>query len=156
MSQSCISLEFLSPNSLWKLSTFRGYKGYLYWCVWNVKGQFFLDKVVWRLGLTTRLSREFKSQVNCLANLGLLSCSATAGVSLQLLCMLYMCASFGDLPIATHSQDPVASPCKMHTFELFFTLSHTLPLHDSHLNTGFLNAELQANLARNKANKMID
>ena len=26
----------------------------------------------------------------------------------------------------------------MHTLELFFTLSHTLPLHDSHLNTGFL------------------
>ena len=33
----------------------------------------------------------------------------------------------------------------MHTLELFFTLSHTLPLHDSHLSTGFLNAELQAN-----------
>ena len=33
----------------------------------------------------------------------------------------------------------------MHTLELFFTLSHTLPLHDSHLNTGLLNVELQAN-----------
>ena len=27
MSQSCFSLGFLSQNSLWKLSTFRGYKG---------------------------------------------------------------------------------------------------------------------------------
>ena len=27
MSQSCFSLEFLSQNSLWKLSTFREYKG---------------------------------------------------------------------------------------------------------------------------------
>ena len=27
MSQSCFSLEFLSQNSLWRLSTFRGYKG---------------------------------------------------------------------------------------------------------------------------------
>ena len=27
MSQSCFSLGFLSHNSLWKLSTFRGYKG---------------------------------------------------------------------------------------------------------------------------------
>ena len=44
----------------------------------------------------------------------------------------------------------------MHTLELFFTLFHTIPLHDSHLNTGFLNAELQTNLARNKANKMVD
>ena len=33
----------------------------------------------------------------------------------------------------------------MHTLELFFRLSHTLPLHESHLNTGFLKAELQAN-----------
>ena len=44
----------------------------------------------------------------------------------------------------------------MHTLERFFTFSHTLPLHDSHLNTGFLNVELQANLSRNKANKMIE
>ena len=27
MNQSCFSLGFLSQNSLWKLSTFRGYKG---------------------------------------------------------------------------------------------------------------------------------
>ena len=44
----------------------------------------------------------------------------------------------------------------MHTLERFFIFSHTLPLHDSHLNTGFLNVELQANLSRNKANKMIE
>ena len=31
MSQPCFSLGFLSQYSLWKLSTFRGYKGYLYW-----------------------------------------------------------------------------------------------------------------------------
>ena len=31
ISQSCFSLRFLSQYSLWKLSTFRGYKGYLYW-----------------------------------------------------------------------------------------------------------------------------
>ena len=33
----------------------------------------------------------------------------------------------------------------MHNLEHFFTLSHTLPLHDSHLNTWFLSAELQEN-----------
>ena len=44
----------------------------------------------------------------------------------------------------------------MYTLELFFTLFHTLPLPNSHLNIGFLNAELQANLARNKANKVIE
>ena len=44
----------------------------------------------------------------------------------------------------------------LHNLEQLFTLSHTLPLHDSHLNTGLLIAKLQANLARNKANKMVD
>ena len=44
----------------------------------------------------------------------------------------------------------------LHTFDQFFTLSHTQPLHDSHLNTGFLIAKLQANLARNKANTWLN
>ena len=47
-------------------------------------------------------------------------------------------------------------PASLHSFKHFFTLSHTLPLHDSHLNTGLLIAKLQANLAWNKANKMVD
>ena len=109
------------------------------------KVSFSHNRVVWRLGLATRLSREFKSQANCLTSLGLLSCNATASVTLQLPCMLHSYASFGDLLVMSHSRDPITSPCKMHTSELFFTLSNTLPLHDSHLNTGFLNAELQAN-----------
>ena len=107
-------------------------------------------------GLATGLSREFKSRANYLASLGLLSCSVIADVTLQLFCMLHTCASFGDWTTASHSRDPVASSCRMHTSELFFTLSHTLLLHSFHLNTGFLNAELQANLARNKANRIVD
>ena len=47
-------------------------------------------------------------------------------------------------------------PASLHNLEHFFTLSHTLPLHDSHLNTRLLIAKTQANLARNKANKMVD
>ena len=42
------------------------------------------------------------------------------------------------------------------TLEHFFTLSHSLPLQESHLNIGLLIAEIKANLARNKANKMVD
>ena len=114
-----------------------------------MKSQIFPNRVFWRLDLATGLSPEFKPRAN---SSGLLSYSATVGVTLQLLCMLHMCASFGDLPTASQSRGPV----ELHTFELFFTLSHTLPLHDSHLNTGFLNAELQANLAWKKANKMIE
>ena len=44
----------------------------------------------------------------------------------------------------------------LHNLEHFFTLSHTLSLHDSHLNTWLLIAKIQANLARNKVNKMVD
>ena len=44
----------------------------------------------------------------------------------------------------------------LHNLEHFFTFSHSLPLHDSHLNTGLLIAKIQANLARNKANMMVD
>ena len=53
--------------------------------------------------------------------------------------------AFGNLPTASQPQDLITSLCRIHTSELFFTLSHTLPLHDSHLNTGFLNDELQEN-----------
>ena len=48
------------------------------------------------------------------------------------------------------------TPASMHNLEHFFTFSYTLPLHDSHLNTGLLIAKIQANLAQNKANKMVD
>ena len=44
----------------------------------------------------------------------------------------------------------------LHNLEHFFTLSHTLSLHNSHLNTGLLIAKIQVNLAQNKANKMVD
>ena len=44
----------------------------------------------------------------------------------------------------------------LHNLEHFFTLPHSLPLHDSHLNTRLLIAKIQANLAQNKANKMVD
>ena len=47
-------------------------------------------------------------------------------------------------------------PVSLHNLEQFFTLSLMLPLHDSHINIGLLIAKIQANLARNKANKMVD
>ena len=37
MSQSWFSLGFLSQYSIWKLSTFRGYEGYLYLCVFGMQ-----------------------------------------------------------------------------------------------------------------------
>ena len=157
MSQSCFSLGFLSQNSLWKLSIFCGYKG-LYIVGWEryEKSQFFPNRVVWRLGLATGLSHEFKSRANGLASLRLLSCSSTAGMTLQLLaCLACVQLLAACKPRATHEiQSRVIT--SLHNFEHFFTLSHTLPLHDSHLNTGWLIAKIQANLARNKVNTMVD
>ena len=114
----------------------------------NVKSQFFPNRVFWRLDLATGLSREFKPRANSLASLRLLSCSATVGATLQLLtCLVHVHHSGGLQPRV---------PVSLHNLEQFLTLSHTLPLHDSRLNTGLLIAKIQANLARNKANKMVD
>ena len=75
---------------------------------------------------------------------------------LQLLaCLARVLQSGGLQQQATREIQPQV-PASLHTFEQFFTLSHTLPLHGSHLNTGFLIAKIQANLARNKVNKMVD
>ena len=46
-------------------------------------------------------------------------------------------------------------PASVHSLKHFFTLSYTLPLHDSYLNTGFLSAELQANWHRIKPTKWL-
>ena len=92
MSQSCFSLGFLTQNSLYKLSTIHGYKGYLFWCVFGMqKVRFVTNRVVWWLGLTTWLSRKSESRANCLAKLEVLSCNTPAGVTLQLPCMLHTC-----------------------------------------------------------------
>ena len=121
-----------------------------------MKSQFFPNRVVWRLGLATGLSHKFKPRANGPASLGLLSYSATASMTLQPPCMLHTCANFGGLPVASHPRVQLRVSTSLHNLEHFFTLSHSLPLHDSHLNTGLLIAKIQANLARNKANKMVD
>ena len=121
-----------------------------------MKRQFFPNRVVWRLDLVTKLSRKFKPRANGLASLGLLSSSATASMTLQLSCMLHTCANFGGLPVASHPRVQPRVSASLHNLEHFFTLSHSLPLHNSHLNIGLLIAKIQANVARNKANKMVD
>ena len=117
-----------------------------------MKSQFFPNKVFWRLDLAIGMSCEFKPRANSLASLGLLSCSAT----LQLLiCLARVQHSSGLHSRATREIQPRV-PASLHNLGQFFTLSHTLPLHDSHLNTWLLIAKIQANLPRNKTNKMVD
>ena len=63
---------------------------------------------------------------------------------------------FGESSVARYSEVPIARMLLIaHTLE-FFTLSHTQPLHDFHLNTRFLIAKLQANLAQNKTNTWLN
>ena len=121
-----------------------------------MKSKIFPNRVFWQLNLMTGLSRQFKPRANGLASLGLLSCSAIADATLQLLtCLACVQHSGGLQPQATREIQPRVL-AYLHNLEQFFTLSHTLSLHDSHLNIGLLIAKIQANLIRNKANKMID
>ena len=78
MSQSCFSLGFLSQNSLWKLSTFYGYKG-IYSRVYEECEKSFFNK---QGILVTRPLDWNESRANCLARLEVLSYSATVGVTL--------------------------------------------------------------------------
>ena len=119
---------------------------------WNVKSQVFQNRAGSWLGLTAWLSCEFHPRGNWMASYPILSCSAPVGMTLQLLaCLAWVLPS-----VACSRKSPARSSREslffLHTLELIFTLSHSLPL----LNTGLLIAKIQANLARNKANKMVD
>ena len=102
--------------------------------------------------LGTRMSGEFQSPNNRMAILYFLSCSDSAVLTFQLLACSTRVPHFGESQLASQSRDPVANCLLMHTLDQFFTLSHTQPLRYFHLNTGFLNVKLQANLTRNKTN----
>ena len=157
MSQSCFSLGFLYQNSLWKLSIFCGYKGYFY-C--NVKG---MRRVSFSI---TEWIGDLASQLDWVASPSreLIEWPVWTFCPIVLLLALYF--SFSTCFTRVHllaACKPRATreiqlrvPASLHSLQHIFTLSHTPPLHDSHLNTALLIAKLQANLARNKANKMID
>ena len=66
MSQSWFSLGFFSQNSLWKLSTFRGYKGiYNRVCEECEKSFFLQNRAFWRLSLASEMSREIIVRPDC-------------------------------------------------------------------------------------------
>ena len=106
--------------------------------------------------LTACLSRKFQPRGNWMASCPILSCSAPASMTLQLLA----CLTRVQLLAACSRESPTRSSREslffLHILEHFFTLSHSLPLQESHLNIGLLIAEIQANLARNKVNKIVD
>ena len=91
-----------------------------------------------------------------MASLYFLSCNASAGMTLQLLACLARVQLLATCKLRAAHDIQSRVFVSLHNLEHFFTLSHTLPLHDSHLNTGLLIAKIQANLTWNKANKMVD
>ena len=113
------------------------------------------NRVFWRLDLATGLSREFKSRVNGLASLGLLSCSEQLARCFNFWHAWHVCFN-----LAACSCEPPAKSSResllLCTHLSNSPLSHTPSLHDSHLNTVFLIAKIQVNLVWNKANKMVD
>ena len=76
--------------------------------------------------LTTRArdwnESEFESQANCLARLKVLSCSATAGVTLQLPLHASHVCHFGDLSVARSSREALLN-CILISFSSY-SLTH--------------------------------
>ena len=91
-----------------------------------------------------------------MVSLYFLSCSAPTEMTLQLLaclaCVQLLAAYKSQATREIQSRVLVS----LHNLEHFFTLSHTLPLCECHLYTGLLIAKIQANLSRNKINKMVN
>ena len=126
ISQSCFSLGFLSQNSLRSSLYFIGIRRIYTRVRKECEKSVFHNKVDWQLGLVTWLSRESKPRANWMASLDFLSCSATAGTTVQLLYMLHSCTSSGSLQAASHPWDPATSPYfTAHSFAFLHILSHT-------------------------------
>ena len=152
MSQSYFSLSKFSLEALY-ISYIRGiYISVRTECEESV----FSNRASWRLGLATWLSCEFKLRANWMASLDFLSCSATVGMMVQLLCMLHSCASSGDLPVASHLRDLVTSPYfSAQSWAFLHTLSHTTLTWFPH-KYRVSKCWITSKLAWNKANKMVD
>ena len=148
------SFLFFSQNSLQNLSTFHGYKSI--YSEKECEKSLFSKTMCTGESLATWMSCEFQSPDNRMAKPYFLSCSGLAVLTLQLPTCSTHVPHTGESPLASQSRDPVVSCLLMHTLDQFFTLSHTQPSHYSHLNIGFLDVELQANLARNKANTQLN
>ena len=118
MSQPCFFLGFLSQNSLWKLSTFREYKD-IYSRVYKECE----ESVTTKQGILTTRARDWnESPANCLVKPEVLSCNATASVTLQLpLHASHVCHS-GDLPVTRSSRE---TPLNWTLLRFLHILSHT-------------------------------
>ena len=150
------SILFFFRVSLSKLFIFRGYKGYLYWSEKAMQRVSF-SIIEWTGDLASRLdwvtsqSRELTEWPVWTFFLVMLQLAWRFSFSA---CFTRVHLLAACKPWATREIQPRVL-ISLHSLEHFFTLSHTLSLHDSHLNTGLLIAKLLANLARNKATRWL-
>ena len=108
---------FFSRVSLWKLSTFRGYKG-----IYSRVYEECKESVTTKQDILATRPRDWnESRANCLARLEVLSYSATASVTLQLSCRLHMCATFGDSLVARSSREALLECTLMSFFSHYLT-----------------------------------
>ena len=121
----------------------------------NVKRQVFQNRGGSQLGLVAWLSREFQPCDNRTASCPILSCSALASMIVHLLAclarVLHLAACSRELP-ARSSRETLFS-CTL------LSIQHSISLTTLTTNPPkyrLLITEIQANLARNKANKMVD
>ena len=152
-----VNLVFLSQNFLRKLSMFCGYKGYLYWSEKGMRRVSFsitkwIGNLASRLDWVASPSRaptEWPDWTLCPVVIQL-AWQFSFSAWFTRVHLLAACKSRATREILLRVPD------SLHNFEHFFTLSHTIPLYDSHLNTELPIAKLQTNFARNKFNKMVD
>ena len=153
MNQSCFSLGFLSQNSLWKLSTFGGYKG-LYIVGWEGMWKVSFSQTEWSSDLASWLGWVTSSSHELTAWPAWDFCPVVQQLARRF--SFWHAWHVCIIMAACNREIQPWVPVSLHNLEYFFTLSHALALHNSHLNTGLLIAKIQANLTRNKANKLVD
>ena len=112
------SLGFLTQNSLWKLSTFRGYKG-IYSRVYEECQESVTTK---QDVLVIRACNWNESRANYLARLEILSYNATVGVTLQLPLHDSHVYHSSDLPVARSSRETLLK-CILLELSLHTTLT---------------------------------
>ena len=125
MSQSCFSLGFLSQYSLWKLSTFYGYNGYLHWGKNGMRRvRFFKTELAGSLDL--RLNWVASSSRKVTAQLVCTFCSVVLQLAWRFnFWHAWHVFNIWRLAAASHPWDPVTSPC---FFALSWAFFHTLSL----------------------------
>ena len=123
MIQSYFSLRFLSQYSLWKLSIFRGYEGYLYLCAFRMRRVIFSQ---------TELAGDLVSRLNWVASssreLTKLPVWTFCPMVLQLAWRFsfFACLARVHLLATCKPRGSVASPCYFaQTWAFLHTLSHT-------------------------------